>query len=99
PDAARILAMSSAGGEIGVPRAPAPAPSDMAAAAPEVATNAKVDAVLSQPETAKPVLIPVAPSGASGSGLLAAAAVAAALILVQAVSTWLMYSPRPSLST
>ena len=31
------------------------------------------------------VLIPVAPSGASGSGLLAAASVAAALILVQAV--------------
>jgi len=99
PDAARILTMASAGGEIGVPQAPAPAPTSLAVPAPEIAKSEKVDTIPANSETETPVLVPVAPSGASGSGLLAAASVAAALILVQAVSTWRMQSRRPSLGS
>ena len=100
PDAARILSMASAGGEIGVPRAlVVAAPTSRAVPAPEIAkTGAVTGAVVAKPEAHTPVLIPVAQSGASGSGLIAAASVAAALILVQGVSTWRLQSRRPTLA-
>lgn len=98
PDAARILAMASAGGDIGGPEAAVPAPTSMSIPAPEIARSDVPESVPVKPESDGPALIPVAPSsGASGSGLLAAASVAAALILVQAVSTWKLHSRRPGL--
>jgi D-alanyl-D-alanine carboxypeptidase (penicillin-binding protein 5/6) len=95
PDAARILKMASAGGDAGVPLAAAPAPTSMAVPAPESVKSNAPETVTSIPEPQRPVLIPVAPTGASGSGLLAAAAVAAALILVHALSTWRVQARRP----
>lgn len=78
PDAAVILAMATAGGTIGeaVPTA-APAPGQN-------------EAVLPRPALAPPelVAIPSGSSGASGAGLVVAAAVAAALTVIQGVATW-----------
>jgi D-alanyl-D-alanine carboxypeptidase len=77
PDAAVILAMASAGGTVGAPIAVAPRDLETKPAAAPVAPL---------PDLA---LAPLpTPAGASGAGLLAAAAVAAALTAVQGFSTW-----------
>jgi D-alanyl-D-alanine carboxypeptidase len=84
PDAALILSMASASASIGSDLAPKhPAPAKMNVAAPP-----------SAPAEA-PKLIPVpSPSfSVSGAGLLAAAAVAATLILLQGFSTWRLHAP------
>ena len=72
PDAAKILAMASAGGLVGQPRA----------AAPPVSGELHLDAT-SPAESVAPRV-----TAASGAGLLAAAAIAAALIALHGVATW-----------
>ena len=80
PDAARILAMAAASGFAGsdVPPKPLPPPAKSEPAAPIVA------------EADSPKLIPApeATFGASGAGLLAAAAVATALIALKGFMIW-----------
>jgi D-alanyl-D-alanine carboxypeptidase (penicillin-binding protein 5/6) len=78
PDAAVILAMASAGSSIGA-APPAPAPQSQ----PE-----------SVPETGPQHILAPSPSGASSAGLVAAAAVAAGLIVLQAFATWRLRAPR-----
>jgi D-alanyl-D-alanine carboxypeptidase (penicillin-binding protein 5/6) len=101
PDAARILSMGTAGGDIGVAQPlVAPAPTSMSVPAPvDARSGAAVDTIVLNTEPDSPVVIPISQSGASGSGLIAAASVAAALILVQGISTWRLQSRRPAEST
>lgn len=83
PDAAKILAMASASGSVGAEVAPVQAVGEVAAVGGP-APHAEA------PPRAVPTLIPMPETGlgASGAGLLAAAAVAAALILLRAISIW-----------
>jgi D-alanyl-D-alanine carboxypeptidase len=82
PDAATILAMASAGGEIGPPLA------EEVAAAPE---GPRMAAVLSQPS-------PLATRAAVGTaGMWTAAGVVTVLILFQGAATWRLHRSNPGI--
>jgi D-alanyl-D-alanine carboxypeptidase (penicillin-binding protein 5/6) len=84
PDAAKILAMGSAGGLVGKPLL-APAPAEPAPAPTEEASTGP------PPVALVPV---VAASGASAAGLFGAVAIALALIALHGLSAWRFRSPH-----
>jgi D-alanyl-D-alanine carboxypeptidase len=93
PDAAKILAMGSAGGEIGnVAVAAAPAEPELLV---EPAADVVVDA---EPNAPKPELVLATSSrpGFENTGVYTAAAVAAVLIALQGLSTWRLLGGRRS---
>jgi D-alanyl-D-alanine carboxypeptidase len=83
PDAAVILAMASAGGSIGQP---------LAMAAPVERVTALESALVAPNPPVEAITIASRRTGASGDGWLVAAAVAAALIVLQGFSTWRLRS-------
>jgi D-alanyl-D-alanine carboxypeptidase len=80
PDAKAILAMASAGGSVGPPL-----PEEVRAA-PEIAT-------LGSAAEPPALLMERGPAGSGSAGLLVAAGVAAALIVLQGVATWRLPGP------
>jgi D-alanyl-D-alanine carboxypeptidase len=99
PDAAKILAMSSASGSMGkaltaAPAADALAPT-LAIGNPGTERGAGAVEIVSADDSAPTLsLAPRPGAGVNGGAVLAAAGVAATLILLQAASTWRLLSPR-----
>lgn len=98
PDAATILAMASASGSVGEAAVGGPAGEMVPAPIVEELGSAPNAAVveITDPASAVPALIRSPGPGLSvnGGAVLAAAGVAAALILLQALSTWRLLGPR-----